>query len=398
MIYKDSIWDLLRYKIRVLGLRDTAYVSYLHLQDAVLGRIGQRYPGMYISPRSIQIEVTTRCNLKCTHCELSYWTEVGADLRLPEAQKILDHLPRLRRVELTGIGEPLMNRDFYRIVEHIKSRGIRISMVDNFTMMTEKASRRVLDLGVDRICISLDGATKETFEKVRVGANFDKVVKHARRFVEMKRERGLRKPEFMANFVVTANSAREATAIVELVHDIGIDLLQFDCVKTFDKTQRLDTRASQSEFDGHIAAAIARAHELGVFVKSMYFENEEPVEHCSRPWNSTFVTRDGYVHPCCLTTQTGDRQAQNRRALGNLVNDSIETIWRGEAFADLRSNMMRGVLPHACHVCPSFTGKPDVAGKQRVEALYPPPVTPVKFVHRSPPAAAVGAVEGNSAS
>lgn len=56
----------------------------------------------------------------------------------------------------------------------------------------------------------------------------------------------------------------------------------------------------------------------------MYFEQNVAIEHGSRPWNRNFVTRDGHVHPCCLTTQTGDRQAQNRRSLGNLIDLPIE--------------------------------------------------------------------------
>ena len=89
-----------------------------------------------------------------------------------------------------------MNRDFYRIVALLKSRGVRISMTDNFTMMTEKAARKIIELDVDRIAISLDGATKETYEKVRVGANFDVVTRNARGLVNLRERMGRSNPSY----------------------------------------------------------------------------------------------------------------------------------------------------------------------------------------------------------
>src|SRR5687768_11244897 len=106
MIYKNSYRDVLAYKLRHVGLREMLYLGYLHISEAVLLRANQLFPSLILSPRSIQIETTTRCNLKCTHCEISYWTEPAADLKLPDFERILNHLPKLKRVELTGIGEP----------------------------------------------------------------------------------------------------------------------------------------------------------------------------------------------------------------------------------------------------------------------------------------------------
>ncbi|CAN5169806.1 radical SAM protein [soil metagenome] len=371
MIYKNGLGAVLGYKLRSVGLREMFRIVGLNIEEAVLLRVARKFPSVYVSPRSIQIETTTNCNIRCTHCELSYWTEPAADMRLPELKKVFEHLPKLRRVELTGIGEPIMNRDFYRIVEYIKSRGVRISMTDNFTMMTEKAAQRIIELGVDRIAISLDGATKETFEKVRVGADFDKVTRNARQLVDMRRKMGRLKPEVLANFVVTANSYTEAPAIVELAHSLGIGLVQFDFVKTFDKTETLGTETGMTGFDATLENALERARALGVVVKWAFYEEDVPVENCSRPWNRNFVTRDGYVHPCCLTTQTGDRQAQNRRSLGNLIDQPFEDVWKSDVFTTLRKNVEAGVLPHACHMCPSYTGRPDPEGTAQAAAWKP---------------------------
>src|SRR5436309_13700339 len=142
----NSYQDLLRYKLRHVGIWNTLQVAYLDLSEDLLYRLSRRFPSVAVSPRSIQIETTTRCNLKCTFCELSYWTEKPTDVKFDTFQKMAARLPKLKRVDLTGIGEVLMNRDFFRIVELLKSRGIHITLNDNFTLMTEKVARQIVEL------------------------------------------------------------------------------------------------------------------------------------------------------------------------------------------------------------------------------------------------------------
>jgi MoaA/NifB/PqqE/SkfB family radical SAM enzyme len=354
----NSQWELLRYKLRDTGLRNTLRVAFLDLSEHVLCVISKRFPSLTITPRSIQIECTTRCNLKCTFCELSYWTEKPTDLKFDRLQQMVSRLPKLRRVDLTGIGEALMNREFLNIVEFLKSRGTHITLNDNFTLMTEKTARRIVELGVDQIFLSLDGATKDTYEHIRVGANFDKVIDNVRGLLDMKRRLGKRLPEVKINSVICLTNYHEMPAIVELAHEIGIGMVVFVNVVTFENTADLDTRNVRRNLEAKLQEALARARELGVLIKTELFHTM-PVQECDFPWKRNFVTQDGYVHPCCHTTQTGDRAALNRRSLGNLLETSFEDIWRGSGYAAMRRKMGRGILPSVCQHCPKYAGRPD---------------------------------------
>ena len=71
------------------------------------------------------------------------------------------------------------------------------------------------------------------------------------------------------------------------------------------------------------------------------------------------MTYDGHVHPCCYTTQTGDRRAQNRRSFGNLLEHSFQEIWNGQIYSVFRRKMQEGILPSACEHCPKYVGKQD---------------------------------------
>jgi MoaA/NifB/PqqE/SkfB family radical SAM enzyme len=354
----NSHWELFRYKLRHVGLRNTVRVAYLDLSENLRFVIAKRFPSLSVASRSIQIECTTRCNLKCTMCEISYWTEKGGDLEVANLERMLEHLPKLKRVDLTGIGEALMNRSFFNTLRILKSRRLYVTLNDNFTLMTEDAARRIVELGVDQIFLSLDGATKETYEKIRVGANFDKVVANARRLIQIKQEMRKKRPEVKINTVVCSTNYRELPAIIELAHGMGIGMVQFVNVMVFENTVNLDTTGQQQRVRAQFQAALERARQLGVLVKIELFD-KQPVERCDFPWKRNFVTYDGYIHPCCYTTQTGDRAAQNQRSFGNLIARGFGEIWNGELYSTFRKKMERGILPYECQHCPKYAGKPD---------------------------------------
>lgn len=354
----NSYRDLILYKLRHVGLRNTLRVAYLDLSESVLFHLAKRFPSFPVSPRSIQIECTTRCNLKCTMCEISYWTEEGGDLQTGNLLKMVEHLPRLKRIDLTGIGEALMNQGFFNTIELLKSRHLYVTLNDNFTLMTEKAARRIVELGVDQIFLSLDGATKETYEGIRIGANFGKVVANARRLIQIKREMRAKRPEVKINTVVCSTNYHELPGIVEVAHDLGIGMVQFVNVMTFEGTTTLDTTRVQQAVNEKFQEALERARWLGVLVKIELFDKQS-VQRCDFPWKRNFVTYDGYVHPCCYTTQNGDRHSQNGRSFGNLLEQSFDQLWDSAPYAGFRKKMKSGILPYQCQHCPKYSGKPD---------------------------------------
>ena len=355
---KNSKLALLRYKLKHVGLKNALRVAYLDAGDRLLMQLSQRFPNRRFSPRSIQIECTTRCNLKCTFCEISYWTEKPDDLTFDNVQQMVAHLPHLKRIDLTGIGEALVNKQFFEIISFLKQRGIYITLNDNFTLMTEKTARRIVELGVDQIFLSLDGATAETYEAIRRGAKFENVIANVKRLVAIKREMGSALPEVKINTVVCNTNYHELTALVELAHEIGVGMVQFVNIVTFDNTDSMSTVGLKAEVKQAFEAAIARADELGVLVKVELFD-KLPVQQCDFPWTRNFVTYDGYVHPCCYTTQSGDRTAQNSRSLGNLAEQNYGDLWQQEDFVQFREKMAAGILPYQCRQCPKFAGRPD---------------------------------------
>ena len=361
---RNSKLSLLRYKLKHVGLWNSLRVAYLDVGDRILMALSQKFPNLSFSPRSIQIECTTKCNLRCTFCELSYWSEEPADLEFDNVQTMVAHLPKLKRIDLTGIGEALVNKNFFEIVKFLKSRGIYITLNDNFMLMTEKTARRVVELGIDQIFLSLDGGSPETYEPIRRGAKFDVVIANVKRLMAIKKEMHSHLPEVKINTVVCETNYHELPRIVELAHEIGIGMVQFVNIVTFEDTDDMGTEDVRGAVRQKFEEAIARAEELGVLVKVELFD-KLPVQQCDFPWTRNFVTYDGHVHPCCYTTQSGDRTAQNGRSLGNLVSNRYADIWQGEKYVAFREKMAQGVLPYQCAQCPKYAGRPDLEGREK---------------------------------
>lgn len=358
--------DFLLYRARRLGsLRMLAWYRdrLAELIAIARARLGDDRD---FTPLSIQIEPTTKCNLKCTYCELTYMKEAGTHLPLERVREILDRLPRLRNVNVTGHGEPLLNRAFMDIVALLKARGIRVSFVDNFTIMGERKANQLVELGLDRLYISVDSADKGIFETLRAGAKFEKVVRNIRAFVEVKKARDAKVPELGFIMVVTAYNFSEMPKVIAMADELDIPFVELTHVVTWDETGDQEAGAEDAAIRSALAEAIEEGRRRGVIVYTDLFEIEKkPVQQCSFFWDENYITVDGYVHPCYYAAHArrGERfraldwETTNAQSLGNIFEQSYAEIWNGPEFVKARREAAAGILPDICDGCPRYHGK-----------------------------------------
>ena len=127
-------------------------------------------------PTEIIIETTGNCNLKCTMCFRSYLPTTTramfAQMDLDTYKKIIDECKEnnIAAVKLSWRGEVLLNRNFVEMVKYAKDAGIKeVSTLSNATLLTPEVSKGLIKAGIDQIVFSVDGITKETYEKIRIG-------------------------------------------------------------------------------------------------------------------------------------------------------------------------------------------------------------------------------------
>jgi heme b synthase len=175
-------------------------------------------PSASEAPRLVAWEITRACNLACVHCRAAAITDPDPNqLTTEEGLRLIDQIAALNKgiiLILTG-GEPMMREDVFDLAQHGTDAGLRVVMAPNGTLITPESARKMVQSGIQRISVSIDGATPEDHDRFRgVKGAFDRLaegLKHAR-------EAGV---EFQVNTTVTRANLDQMEAIQDLVVSMG---------------------------------------------------------------------------------------------------------------------------------------------------------------------------------
>lgn len=301
-------------------------------------------------PQLLNIALTDMCNLGCRHCPRTYDDSIELDQLDPERVKdIIDEVsPHTAQIQISaGLGEPLLYRGVFDIIAYAKEQNMRVRMMTNATVLDEDKANRLLDLDIDHLAVSLDGATAETYEKIRVGADFESVISNVDRFCTLRDERGSAVQTQLSPVLFIGENLEELPRFIELAAEIGVHKVGFNDLIPSPEMQGISTKnldtASEAELQrvSEVFDETRRlARELGVDLK---LPTEEDESACNEPWHMLTVTTKGKVRPCC-TGPWGN-------FVGDLVEDGIDEIWRGEAFVEWREQMLSDDPPQACVDC-----------------------------------------------
>src|ERR1700761_6659438 len=119
---------------------------------------------MESDPVCLYLETTNRCNLLCTTCPRTFEElEPEKDMSWDLFTSIIDQFPRIERVVLHGVGEPMLVKELPRMIRHLKERGIYVLFNTNGTLLAPRKRREIIETGLDELRVSLDAAEAETF-------------------------------------------------------------------------------------------------------------------------------------------------------------------------------------------------------------------------------------------
>jgi len=272
------------------------------------------------------IEPTNSCNLRCPLCPVSSAKRARGFLSFENFKKILDGAPNLKAINFGWAGEPLLNKDVLQMVKLAGDRGIHTVLSTNTVLLGQKIDE-VLDSGLDNLIVCLDGASKETHERYRVGSDFYAVKKNIADFCAAKRKRGLKKPFISLQCLLTKQNKHEIPQIIELARSLGAQELAF-------KTLSLGSSVS-------VAEKIKRAEEFlpSNDISRYDFKDGEPVlksqpKLCS--WlRQTVVLWNGDVVPCCY-------DVEGSLVIGNVFEDGgLKKVWQSEKYKKYRQKIIR---------------------------------------------------------
>lgn len=364
--YKKSIQHLLRKK-SLKSVRNFLFVKYFVADEggevAVLNNLigATKLSSLAPYPFKIEVEHTTICNKKCILCERTYWQEKSERLTLEQFKQIVDQFPGLKWINVTGEGTGFLNPDFLKIIEYLRSKDVSVNFVDEFDFIDEEKAQKLIELGVNCIWISMDGATKETYEKIKVGCNFEKAVNNIKMLLNLKRKLHSPFPMLCFRFVVNRLNYQEMPKMVELVHSFG-DLgegskLEFVGLLTFKEIEKYYLPEVPKEI---LEKTIEVGKKLGMRVQFSHISESKlpPVEKCAA-WTEPYIMIGGYVLPCCAVLMSNKRDFLRQYAFGNLYQQPFKEIWYSDRYKKFREMVLKNneKVPILCVGCRAFDTK-----------------------------------------
>jgi MoaA/NifB/PqqE/SkfB family radical SAM enzyme len=331
-------------------------------------RIGdRRSPVATEDPVCLYLETTNRCNLLCTTCPRTFEElEPPSDMNWQLFTSIVDQFPKIERVVLHGVGEPMMVAELPKMVKYLKERGVYVLFNTNGTLMRERKSRELIEAGLDEMRISLDAAEPKAFEAVRGRDLFDRIVRNIKNFVALKKQMGAEKPRLSLWLTGLRETLEQLPAFMRLASEIGVPEVHLQRLVYFESNQIGLARPESSLFERrdteegkYLLEAEKVAAELGVFFDASgaaepetslrRMEGDTPWSLCRRPWSLMYFTAHGRALPCCIAPFS--MHGYENFTLGDAKTTPLREIWNGEDYQSFREGLLSDNPPKACAGC-----------------------------------------------
>lgn len=317
-----NLTDVQNMLSKLTGRRVSNMVSlYLSYQ---LAKITKK-PLHWGMPFSLEIEPTTSCNLRCPQCPsgLREFSRNTGMLDFPLYKKVIDEVHEdLVYLILYFQGEPFLNKKFLDFVRYAASKNIYTATSSNAHYFTDEMAKATIESGLDRLIISIDGTTQETYGKYRIGGNLEKVMEGTQNLVKWKKKLGRTTPHIIWQFIAFRHNEHQIPEIKRLAREIGVDELGI-------KTAQIYDYQTSDEF-------IPTNEELSRYKKTEegYQIKNKLLNQCWRLWKGSVITWDGLVVPCCF-----DKDATHR--FGDVSTETFENVWTNERYKGFRQAILK---------------------------------------------------------
>ncbi|HEX7045171.1 MAG TPA: radical SAM protein [Burkholderiales bacterium] len=319
-----------------------------------------------------QIEPVGQCNLRCRMCPVQFRADGPphgplAFMAFDTFRRLLDEMPALEELHLQGLGEPLMHPRFFEMVRLAHARGVRVSTNTNLTLLSRRRARECVESGLAELHASLDGAHAETFERIRRRARFDKVTRHLRELLEVRRALGAATPRVRLVMVAMRDNLHELPDVVELAAELGIGELfvQHLCHDFGEESlpvvyapmrRFVDEQSLLHEDVARIETCFGRARERAAACGlDLRLPRTRPVAgskvgRCGWPWRGPYISYTGDAMPCCMVA------TPDRANLGNMAEHGVAAVWGGERYGAFRAALASDSPPAVCRSCAVYNG------------------------------------------
>ncbi|MCS7075688.1 MAG: SPASM domain-containing protein [Bacteroidia bacterium] len=278
-------------------------------------------------PIAISIEPTTYCNLRCPECPsgLRNFTRPTGNLSMETFSKIIDELhQKTAYLILYFQGEPYLNPQFNAMVKYAREKKMYVATSTNAHYLTPENAQKIIDSGLNRLIISIDGTTQQTYQQYRIGGNLNIVIEGIKNLIQAKKNNKAKHPYVILQFIVFKHNEHQINEIKQLAKKWQVDALQLKTAQIYNFENGSPLIPENEKYRRYTQ------DKTGKFVIKNKFFN-----HCWKLWHSCVFTWDGKVLPCCF-----DKDAQYE--MGNIQNQSFKDIWKNQKYNAFRRQILVG--------------------------------------------------------
>ena len=361
------------------GAFATAYDHYVRFGAAEGRRASQ---DLIASPTTdtIFLELTSRCNLRCTYCAVSQPTYRGIDLALDGFDNFLEQMRErgVRLITMNGHGESTIIKDWEVYSDRLADAGFRLHITTNMAKRLTPSEIAALSR-FERILVSIDTIDPALVSQLRRGTNVETILANIAAVQQFAKSRR-RSPQIGISCTVGDLSVATILELVEAFLARGVRIFRFGDLAEYERidgvtwmrhlstltpeqlgearkhfrlaVERIEQEGGSVEIDAPLVSLLMQDATTPIDVaerdtragdKAVHYVdgNGEQTRDCLDPWRIAFVQADASVRPCCFFEEK----------LGTLMTHSLVDVVEGDAFHKLRQEIVSGELRPNCRSC-----------------------------------------------
>lgn len=280
-------------------------------------------------PLHLTLEPTNICNLKCPVCEtgIGYLNRISKIMKFEKFKYILDQFDgNLKILYLYFMGEPLLNKDIYRMIRYAVESGLYVSICTNGEFIEPE---ELIKSGIAEVQFQIGGITQETHNIYRKGGDLKRTLDNLKATINIKKkyQDEIKEKKYLLKIILglilMKNNENQLEGFIKLAKEIGVDEFQIisPCVRNIEQAREfLPQNKNYWIYD-------EQSFRNGK-LKMKY----PPHNYCEWIYSTVTIQVDGSVVPCC-------RDAKGQYILGNVFKENIYSIWNNEKFNEIRKKI-----------------------------------------------------------
>jgi len=292
-------------------------------------------------PTMMDLEPTQRCNYRCVMC--TPFKEKRRDMTFDEFKRIVDEQIGLIEIKIQGVGEPLLCKDFFKMLEYARKKWLWVRTTTNGSLLHLNDNyKKLVDSRVHDVNISIDGSDKEIYEAIRVGGNFETLTRNCKLINDYNNK--VKKTVVRAWVVVQKKNKHQFFDFPRFFADLEFKEMTMSFAMHNYGRKEENTEATTFGFtDQDFAKLFKIADEVGIKITFFFHPSFSAERFCQIPFKRIYVTTDGHILPCCYIA--------NQEVLDFGHYDDFEEIWFKKYIGFRKGMKDKSLVPEHCLDC-----------------------------------------------